>query len=139
MYRGRHQLGQEVALGCLCVDGSGTPAAPTAAPTMKVVDSTGATVISRQIPVCDRYRQTGLFQDNLFLDNRFSAGLYVASYSWVISATTYGEADTFEVVAGGDDDGAVIASCFYSRPHADFLVQQCDSGRLIFGRNPRVT
>jgi hypothetical protein len=137
MYRGRFQLGFEVPLGVLCVNGSDTPVAPTAAPLMEVY-SASALVLSKRIPPLDRAAVTGLFQYGLFLGPLFSTGAHTVVYHWASGGTSYASADTFEIIPGGHQDGAVISLYFYERPGARFLVQQLDAGKLVRGRNPRV-
>jgi hypothetical protein len=137
-YRGRQQLGTEITLTVLCVDGNGAPVAPTNAPMMEVYDSAGNQITGKRIPPLEQAVVTGLFQYNLFLGALFSAGTYTVVYRWVSGGNHYGEMDTFEIIPGGHADGSVISLYFYERPGARFLVQQLDSGKLVQGKNPRV-
>ena len=138
MYRGRYQLGQEIPLTVLTVNGSGTPTAPTEAPFYEVHNTSGKVKSGKFMPVLDRFGVTGLFQANVRLDTDFSPGRYTVVYRWLAGSFQGVEYSSFEVVAGGDADGAVIAAFWYERPHADFLVQQLDSGKLVRGKNPRL-
>jgi hypothetical protein len=137
-YRGRYQLGVEIPLGILTVNGSSLPSFPTTAPLVEVWSATAQVIPGRKMPVVDRFGTTGLFGLNLFLDARFSAGMYTAIYRYTVGSYQGQEEDVFEVVAGGDPAGSVIAMAYYDRPHAKFCVMQLDSGRLISRRNPRV-
>lgn len=141
MYRGRYQLGTEIPLQVLTVNGSNLPSAPTTCPRIEVRSSTGAVVSDKAIPVMDRYGaevDATLFAFSLFLDGSFAAGLYTVYYRYLLGTYEGLAVDTFEVVAGGDGDGAVIALHYFDRPHAKYVVMQLDSGRLVKGRNPRV-
>lgn len=137
-YRGRYQIGTHVPLHVLTVNGSNVPSFPTDAPRIEVWSATAKVVSNKAVPVVDRFGQTGLFGHRLFLDGRFSAGRYTVYYRYLVGTYQGVVEDTFEVVAGGDGDGAVIALNYYERPHAVFCVFQLDSGRLVKGRNPRV-
>lgn len=137
MFRGRVQLGEHIALGVLCLDASDTPTAPDAAPLLEIFSGT-AKVLAKTIPALDRFGTTGLFQIQQFLDERFAAGQYKAIYRWDIGSYEGMAEDTFEVVAGGNADGQIIAMHYYKRPHADFIVSQLNSGKLVKGRNPRI-
>ena len=136
-YRGRYQLGQSIPLLLQCVNASGVPTVPDAAPTLEVWSSS-AKVQSLLIPVIDRYQVTGLFTYTLFLDQSYAAGGYRAVFSWRSGTFRGLTVDHIEVLAGGDGRGAVIAMHYYLRPHARFLVQELNSGLLIKGRNPVV-
>ena len=138
MFRGRYQLGEEIPLGCRTLTAADVPTAPDDCPTMTISTAAGSIALSRKIPICDRYGVTGLFLDNVQLNTTFAAGAYIVNYVWVIGGTVLGDTDTFEIVAGGNADGACIASHFFDRPHADFIVQQVDSGQVVYGRNPKV-
>lgn len=136
-YRGRWQLGEHVPMQVQCRNSTGAPVAPTAAPTLSVYDSSGTRIVNEKtIPVLDRFGTTGLFGIWLYLTSAFAAGQYAAVYSWTSGVFTGRFVEQFEVVAGGNADGAVISMYYYQRPHARFVVQQLDSGRLVKNRNP---
>lgn len=137
-YRGRYQLGQNVPLRLLCTNGAGTPSVPTNAPRFAVW-ANGTKVSSGRLPVLDRYGQTGLFGDSLFLGSSWATGTYQVVYSYAVGTQAMIEVDTFEIVAGGDVRGAVLALYFYVRPHANFVMQQRETARSpVWGRNPTV-
>lgn len=145
-YRGRYFLGDEIPLGCLCVNSSGVPAVPDACPQLEIYSPSakvkggwlpgGLAGSGSGIPVLDRYKATGLFQVRLLLNGAFAPGQYQATYRWTIGAFNGMEQDTFEVLAGGDAKGSAISMDYYRPPHAAFLVRQLDSGQLVANRNP---
>jgi hypothetical protein len=142
-YRGRKQQGEEVTLGVLCADAAGSPAAPDAAPTVSVYGPPGLVLAGKALPVLDRYGTgvlASLFQWNLFLAEAYVPGVYHALYSWTTGAGAFagGALDSFEVVQGGDPKGAVLSLYHWQRPHAAFVLQGLDSGRLARNRSPRL-
>lgn len=80
----------------------------------------------------------GFFGHTIHLDNRFAVGRYGVRYSWTVSDASRMLLDTFDVLENGNGDGVVIAMYHFHRPHAEFLVQELDSRKLIKGRNPTV-
>lgn len=137
MHLGRKQLGEEVPLTLLCRNSSGVPADPDACPKVDVYSASGKVVSGRSIPILDPAGTTGLFGGRIYLDGTFSAGEHLVVYRYDSGGTRRQEVDHFEVVAGGDSSGQVIALFNYERPHANHLVQQRTSGRLYKGKNPR--
>lgn len=141
MFRGRFQLGTEIPLSVLTVNGSNVPSAPTVCPRIEVWSTTAKVVSDKLIPVMDRYGtevDATLFAYNLFLGGGFAAGLYTVYYRYLLGTYEALVEDTFEIVAGGDKDGAVISMYYFDRPQAKYVVMQLDSGKLVKGRNPRV-
>lgn len=136
-YRGRYELGDEPTFQIVCRDVNKTPTVPTDCPTADVWSGT-TKVVNQLIPVLDRYGTTAAFQFVFKLDSRFAVGQYSVDYRYKLGATHVVETDHFEVIAGGNADGNVIAMTFYDRPHADFLVYQLDTGKIAAGRNPTV-
>lgn len=136
--RGRYQLGQEVVLSVLCTDASGTPTAPTSAPHLDVFRGATKVLSGALLPSLDVGATTGLFQRSLFLGAIFSAGRHTVVYRYLVGSYLGQHTEEFEIVAGGNANGHVIAAHWYERPHAGFVVQQLDSGKLIKGRNPTV-
>jgi hypothetical protein len=135
---GRYQLGEEVPLKLLCVNGAGAPVAPDAAPTVDIWRGATKVLAGAMLPTLDRAAATGLFRLGVFLGGAFSEGRHTAVFRYR-AGSYYGQAvEDFEVVPGGSRDGAVVAVHWYERPHAGFVVQQLDSGKLTRGRNPRV-
>lgn len=140
MYRGRKILGDEIYLGVQCVNASGTPTAPDAAPTMHICTSAGVKVLSKQIPPQDKFSATGWFGYMQPLNSSFATGRYFVRYSWAISSTTYTtQPDTFEIVAGGSSYGQYVSMFYLDRPDGnDFFLGQTDQGSVTVNRGPRV-
>jgi hypothetical protein len=138
MYRGRFVLGEEVPLGVLCFDGSGTPSAPDAAPMVDVYSGAAKVLSGQPLPALDKFGTTGLFAWPLLLDARFAPGKYTAVYRYLVGGTAGGDEDTFDVLAGGNADGQVLSMFWYPRPQANFIVYQTSDGSIRKGRNPSV-
>lgn len=145
-YLSRTQLGKHLGLRCVTLNSSRAAAAPTDCPTITIFDSSFTTVLAaKKIPAVDPGRYTGVFHYWLFVGNNphvpleqpFAAGRYFVRYDWTISGTTYSKVDTFDVIAGGHQNGAVIAMEAFDRPHSRFMVMQLDNGHLVAGRNPK--
>lgn len=141
MYLGAYQLGGRVALTILCHDANGVPLAPDAAPRVSVHGGQSNVFIAAfDAPPLDRPNAPGLFQMVLHLGGRFPVGYYEAFYTYSVGLGSNNpvEHDSFQVVAGGDPRGAVLALYALNKPHAQFLIQQCDSGKILKGSNPSV-
>jgi hypothetical protein len=131
MFIGAYQLGDRVPLAVL------TDALPAAAPVAVVHGETGP-VYSTLLPQIDRAGAPRLFTRSVHLDARWTPGYYSVQYAWTVAGSGRALVDTFQVLPNGHRDGAVIALYAYHRPHADFLVQQVDSGKIVKGRNPSI-
>jgi hypothetical protein len=140
MYLGRYQLGETVGLLLQTKNAVQTPTVPDNPPQAVIWKPDGTKYLSKEMPVIDRYSQTGLFLLPLFLGLGHVTGHYRVTYTYYITATTYHglEEDAFEVVAGGHTDGRVIAAHFLVKPDRTVIVQQYDSGRVKAGRNPKI-
>lgn len=105
-----------------------------------VIDIRGSGGLIRQVqaPGLDRYQVTGLFSYPLRLDASFPAGSYSATYFFVAGSFNGLEEDTFEVVAGGNSDGAIVTHHYWARPEATYLVQQTESESILLKRNPSI-
>ena len=119
---------EQVAAGLQLLDGP---------PAVTVYDDAGAKVASGAVPLLDRYRQPGWCGYRLRL-GALGVGHYGVTFGYSVGGSARLDAATFEVVAGGHADGAVLAMTHYERPHAAFLVHQAESGTRVFGRNPWV-
>src|SRR5205085_10199998 len=97
-----------------------------------------ALVATIRLPAVDKFARPAYFQFPLLLDARFVAGSYRVVYFWTIAATLYGDADSFEIAEGGQEDGAGLALFYFERPTSSFALVQTDSGRIIRRRNPRL-
>lgn len=138
MFRGRHQQGDQIFLSIRTLNGSGVPTNPDAAPLMDVWLNGTTKLRSARIPRHDAGAVTGLFGYWLDLGVGYVAGMYQVTYSWTVGSDHGLQVDTFEVLAGGSSDGAVISMIEHRRPQASFVVYQLDGGRLRAGRNPRL-
>lgn len=139
MYRGRWQYGEEKALGVLTTNAAGVPTWPDAAPQVDFYGAAGKIAsLARSLPALERAFTTGLFQGELFLDNQAPVGLVRVVYRWTVGSFAGSVVDSFEVIQGGDSKGYVLALDDFSRPQADFLIQELSSGRLRAGKNPRL-
>lgn len=138
MYLGRTQLGQTLPLWLQCCNASGVPTVPDDPPSVRVY--AGASLVTAgEMPVHDRYQQTGLFFLPLFLGSGFTTGSCQAVFLYRVSSFYGLEAVNFDIVAGGHQDGAVTGLYYYQRPQADFLVQVLgETGQIVKGRNPQV-
>lgn len=137
MYMGRKSLGQEAAFSVSTVDVDGVVTWPSDAPTVDVW--AGATLILHglKMPKVDQ-SVVGLFRLNLFLDGRFAVGVYEVVKRWAVGTYIGVQIDRFEIIAGGDTNGAVISMFYHEMPQANFVVYQTDGGRLKRGKNPKV-
>ena len=138
MYRGRVQVGKAVLLAVQCRNASRAAVPPDACPTVDVYDSAGKRLAGKAIPILDPAATTGLFAYWLYLSDAYATGRATATYRWTVSTFHGSDLDTFDVLAGGDPSGAVIAQCFFQQPQANFVVQQRDGGRIYKGKNPRL-
>lgn len=138
MYLGRFQLGDSIplSLGTRTGDGVLGPQLPSAAPVAKTYDASGTLVETIKLPIKNRYKVTAYFEKRHRLSSSYSAGRYLIVYQWVISATTYQAAAVFDIIEGGNADGAVIALQGVSRPEAIKVLYETESGKLNVGRNP---
>ena len=136
-YRGRYQLGSFLPLTLLCRNSSYTPVVPDDVPRVNIWDASGAKVLCQDMPVLDRYNQTGLFQLQVRIDSTFTTtGIYTAEYQFTLSGSGKIHLDTFEIIPGGNANGSIISIFDYTRPQAKYLVNQADSGTISLSRNP---
>lgn len=135
---GRFQLGTEVPLILQCTYG-GAQDIPSTHPTFEVrADGNAAWLIYNRIPSDEQGWRTGFFRMPLMLDLRFAAARYTVRFRWQDSASNHRFAMcSFQVVAGGNSDGAIIAMHHAERPQGRFLIMQTDGGFLKRGLNPR--
>lgn len=137
-YLGTYQLGDLVPVSVWTVDSSGTPAEPDDAPAVLVMDSSGSIVDALAIPIVDRNHVTGFFQYRIPLDAEYSTGYWTVHVNYAISSTAYADLQTFEILAGGNNEGNGIALHMFKQPSADYVLLQTDHGRLKRLRNPSV-
>jgi hypothetical protein len=106
---------------------------------MVVRDSSNADVVSKPIPLLDKTIQLGLFAYHIFLDDNFSVGSYTVDLFYAVGSKNGIETHNFSIIAGGDPNGCALGMYWYHRPHADFVVYQVESGKILRGKNPRVS
>lgn len=135
MFIGRYQLGKMVPLLLVTRNSAGAPAVPNAPPTATLWSPTTKIGVEL-LPIIERYVNNGMFQGHVFLNDTFAVGLYQVSYYFEIGSYQGIENDNFEIMPGGDGDGAINSMYFYQRPQASFIVQSKDSGKIVQGRNP---
>jgi hypothetical protein len=134
-YIGAHQLGDR--LGLALQTGTGpTPVLPDAAPTATVVNAAGVVVATYSVP--PSRQEDAYFARAIHLNRQYVVGRYAVRYAYQVGGQNRTELDVFDIVAGGDPGGAVIAGYPFHRPHAEYHVLDLDSGELIRGRNPYV-
>lgn len=88
------------------------------------------------IPARDRPAAVGLFEGLFFLDTRFSVGRWQLVVRDSVGGTPSARTLCFDLVVGGDPDGAVVAVADFVLPAAHYLVQELDGGILAKGKNP---
>lgn len=136
-YLGRYMLGDYVPVVVRTHAGDHIPAAPTAAPIAATYDTSSKVENLGKIALVDPSATTGLFLKRIKLDSTYSTGPHTVLVTYVISGSTYSQEFSFEIIAGGDADGNIIASEEFQRPEAVNLIHQRDgSGDVVSGRNP---
>lgn len=136
---GRYQRGQKVPIGVNAVDGSSNPVEPDEAPVATIRDPASNVVATLALPRVAPSRTS--FGAGFFLGVLFQTlGTYQVSYAYTFAeGTGQGSAsDSFEVIAGGDEGGSVVAMFSLDRPEARYVVGQLGCGKLAQGRNPRL-
>lgn len=138
MYRGRAQLGDYIDLSLVTHGAnSDVAAAPDAAPTFAVYNSSGTAIASAQ-KMPKQGSETGLFGLDYFLGTGYAAGAYAVYYEWQVSGVNYAELDIFEILAGGNAQGAITSLCWYDRPHAKYLLTVTEDGTTEKRRGPKL-
>jgi hypothetical protein len=135
-YLGRFQIGQTVPLAVVPVDSGGFPSPPDSAPVATVQDPSNTTVGILKMALGGDPEH---FAIGFFLRGGLALGTYQVTYAYRVNGASLGETGSFDVIPGGDPGGAVIAMVGYDRPEARYVVAQLASGRLVQGKNPRVT
>jgi len=140
-YLGRWQQGEILPLAVTTTTPAGAAEDPQAEPVATIYRDGASLARVRQVTLAaqDRGAVSGAFRLPLFLGAEFSdAGRYLVVIRWVTGAgVPRCRTGAFYLLPGGSADGAVIGMVFVSRPDANHLVMQTDSGRLLRGRNPR--
>ena len=137
MYLGRYFQGQTLNVTVRTLDENDTPGTPDNPPYIDLRDDSGL-VRQVQAPIVDRYTVTGLFVYPLFLDSSFPAGRYSATHFYRVGTHSTLDVDYFEVIAGGDPEGAIVSQHYWQRPEATYLVQETEGESLLLRRNPAI-
>lgn len=136
MYFGRYENGQEVRLHVQCRDTTGQQVAPSNIPHLDIF-SNGSKIAANVPMFPEDTKVTGLFVCPYFLQS-FSPGTCQVVFRWPVGFTTSLVAvGYFEVVPGGNDDGAVISMFYFETPQGRYLLQQTDAGIIKQGKNPQ--
>lgn len=135
-FLGRQRLGFTLDLVLQTRTLADVPADPDTTPTLKVFTAAGAIVLNKEVPVM-RPRATGLFRYDLFLGPEFTADAYYSYVFFYSIGSYYGlEGGGFQVVPGGDFDGAVHSMYNFRRPQASYVVHGKERGVVLAGKNP---
>ena len=139
MNLGRYQLGDWLPLTLVTHNAAGTRTLPDAAPTAKIVDASGTTIDTINMPISKSKAFTiSEFEYLLRLDSDYSAGVYMVFFRWATGSGAFsgGQSKQFEILAGGDSDGNVMGMAWMPKPQSADIVYQLDGGALLAGRNP---
>lgn len=141
IYAGRVQQGEELLLTLSCTTEDMVPEDPDFYPRVSVYRDAEppALVETTRLAAADRGAAAGLFRLPLFLGPLYETpGQYLLVFRWQTQAGVGRSVPgSFQLLPGGDADGHVVAQAFVARPDGNTLIAQCDSGRIIRGRNPR--
>lgn len=136
------QLGDTITLAVVTKVGThgGAASVPTGQVTAKIYKGDGSLKETVTLAVRDKPNSTGLFWKRHLLGN-IQTGAYIADdyfiiYSWLISAKTYTQIETFEIVAGGDVKGSVVAMEGVQHPDKTGVIFQDEDSNVQYGRNP---
>jgi hypothetical protein len=136
-YLGRYKLGQTVILQLQITDPTtGSPVLPDEAPHADLFDINSTLIVRLKLAITDKFRTTGFFTRMVFLGAIYPVSAYRVVYHWTIASVPEQANDAFEVTTGGNPDGQIIAMHGFTRPDANYVVQELGSGRLVKGRNP---
>lgn len=136
----RYQLGEEAIITVQVANSSLSPAHPDAAPTARIYSSANALIATVKLPPKDIKSVIGLFEHFVRLDRDYAVGVYSWRADWTVATVSGVQEGVFEIVAGGSQDGAVIAMGFFVNPEGSVLIQHLEADTdddFRFGRNPR--
>lgn len=137
MYLGRFRLGEWVKVPLLGDDFT-TASAVQFAPALSIYNAAGTKVYSGLMPPLDPYGAgRRLFSAPIRLSSAFAVGRYFVAMNYLVTSNRrYLKTANFDVVAGGNAAGNVIAMWYYPRPHATHLVLRTDADSRVLARNP---
>jgi len=135
----RYRLGDFVPIVVQCRDTSDLPASPSAAPQITVYNASGTAVLSSlKMPPVDKPTRTGVFRYELRLSSDFSTGFYDIYVQWTVSGNVQSRVEKFQVVAGGNANGAYIGLFWYPRPDSNWIIGRQEDGQYERLKNPRL-
>lgn len=134
-YLGRLQLGDTLDLVLQTTNGT-APTAPDNPPQVKIW-SASALVTNQEMPL-ERPVQTGLFHHRVYLGADYATGYYTFVILYRVGSYYGVESGSFQVIPGGEQDGAVTSMYFFRRPQASFLVNERQTGKILKGKNPSI-
>lgn len=137
MYVGRFTLGERF-FAVLLGDRATARFDVNTPPTFTIYNAVGVKVLSGLVPPLDPYGAgKRLFALPVRLTATFGVGRYAIAFNYTTADTaTWLKVSHFDVVAGGNAAGNVIAMTYYQRPHATFLVMRTDQDQRLLARNP---
>lgn len=140
-YYGRHQRGEFLPFAVVTTNTARKAEDPAAEPVATFYRDGASLTLVKQVTLAahDRGATVGSFRLPLFLGAEFSVpGRYLVVVRWTtVGGVPRCSTGTFYLLPGGSSDGAVIGLAFVSRPDANHVVMQTDSGSVRRGRNPR--
>lgn len=134
-YLGRYQLGQDVPIQVQCVDSNGASTVPDGAP-LALVCREGVFLRAAEVPAETDPDVTGRFRGRITLGDGDAPGHYAVVYLYSTLGLQRGDSDQFEVVAGGDASGPVVAGYSFTRPDGDYFLAHLAAGRVAAGQTP---
>jgi hypothetical protein len=143
MYFGRFQQGGELYLTVRTTTrGTLNPDTPLSAPFLQIYREASPPVKVLDSSYLAAYQpglMTGVFRLSVFFGALFTtADRYFAIVRWTDSGGNGVQAVyPFELMPGGNSDGAVIAMAEVVRPDARYLLCSTDGGLLVRRKNPR--
>ena len=135
MWLGTYQLGRPVPLAAQSRV-SLTGSLPSSTPVARIYTAAGSLVETVSLPLVESSEY--LFGRAHRLSGSYSVGRHLVLYRWTISGTTYQEQSHFDVVAGGDGDGAVTFLGFHQNAQGPNVLYGTETGKVIQGRSPSV-
>ncbi len=134
-YLGRYQVGQDVPLFVQCVDSNGDPTVPDGSPVARFYRE-GLLVRAGEVPVETDPDAVGRFRGRYRLTDGDTPGHYAVVYRYGTFGLSRADSASFEVVAGGDNSGPVIAGYTFTRPDGDTFLSHLAAGRVATGQTP---
>jgi hypothetical protein len=138
---GRFQLGDWVPIVFRTTDSSGVLTAPTTtsdhAPIGAVYLGSTTKVEKFKLNIIDPVVSPATFTYRIRLSSSYSVGRYSIAILFTTGSGAYTgrKLFSFEVVGGGNTNGAITSGHSFERPEAYHYVHAVDSGQILEGRN----